>query len=117
MRLRTLAGATAMAALAAASAFAMPAGSAQSGARASRGHTVVLKNIRFNPGALSIRRGDTVTWMWRDGSTKHNVTGGSFKSRTMAKGSFTVRFTRAGTFNYHCSIHWHEGMRGKIVVH
>jgi plastocyanin len=115
MRLRTPAGAAVLA-LAATLAIAIPAGSAQSGARAARGHTVVLKNIRFNPGTLSIRRRDTVTWVWKDGSTKHNVTGSGFKSRTMASGSFTVRFTRAGTFNYHCSIHWREGMRGKIVV-
>lgn len=116
MRVRTL-GAAAIATLAATSAFAIPAGLAQVGAHASGGHTVVLKNIRFNPGTLNIRRGDTVTWVWRDGPTKHNVTGGGFKSRTMARGSFAVRFTRAGTFNYHCSIHWREGMRGKIVVH
>jgi plastocyanin len=117
MRLRALAGATGIATLAATSAVAIPQVAAQSGAHASGGHTVVLKNIRFNPGALSIRRGDTVTWVWRDGSTKHNVTGTSFKSRTMSKGSFTVRFAHSGTFNYHCSIHWREGMRGKIVVH
>jgi plastocyanin len=117
MRLRALAGTTtAMAALAATLAFALPAGSAQGGARAAGGHTVVLKNIRFNPGTLNIRRGDTVTWVWRDGSISHNVTGSGFKSHTMSHGSFSVRFTRKGTFNYHCSIHWREGMRGKIVV-
>jgi plastocyanin len=116
MRVRTLAGAT-IAALAAGSAFALPSGSAQSGgAHAAGGHTVVLKNIRFNPGAIRIRRGDSVTWVWRDGPTAHNVTGGGFKSRTMSKGSFTVRFTRKGTFNYHCSIHWHQGMTGKVIV-
>ncbi|MGN6372262.1 MAG: plastocyanin/azurin family copper-binding protein [Solirubrobacteraceae bacterium] len=115
MRARTLAGAT-IAALAAGSAIALPSGAAPGGARAAGGHTVVLKNIRFNPGSIRIHRGDTVTWMWRDGPIAHNVTGGGFKSRTMSKGSFTVRFTRKGTFNYHCSIHWHQGMTGKIVV-
>lgn len=114
MRARTLAGAT-IAALAVGSAVALPSG-AQSGAHAAGGHTVVLKNIRFNPGAIRIRRGDTVTWAWRDGPIAHNVTGGGFKSRTMSKGSFTVRFTRKGTFSYHCSIHWHQGMQGKVVV-
>lgn len=115
MRLRTLAGATG-AALAAASASALPVGLAQGGAHASSGHTVVLKNLHFNPATLSIRRGDTVTWLWRDGSTQHNVTGSGFKSRTMSHGSFTVRFTRRGTFSYHCTIHVSLGMRGKIVV-
>jgi plastocyanin len=116
MTARTLAGAT-IATLAATLAIAIPVGLARGGAQAAGGHTVVLRNIRFNPGTLSIRRGDTVTWVWRDGATKHNVTGPGFKSHTMARGSFTVRFTRSGTFNYHCSIHWREGMRGRIVVH
>lgn len=114
MRRRTLAS-TAIAVLAASLAFALPQVWARSGARAASGHTVVLKNIRFNPGTLSIRRGDTVTWVWRDGSTAHNVTGGTFKSRTMSRGSFTVRFTHKGTFSYHCTIH--TSMRGKIIVH
>lgn len=115
MRLRTLAGATG-AVLAATSAFALPAVMAQGDAHASSGHTVVLKNIRFNPATLNIHRGDTVTWLWRDGSTAHNVTGGGFRSRTMSHGSFTVRFTHKGTFSYRCTIHASLGMRGKIVV-
>jgi plastocyanin len=86
------------------------------GARAASSHTVVLKAIRFHPGTLDIRRGDSVTWLWRDGRTKHNVTFRSVHSRTMNSGSFTVRFTSRGTFEYHCTIHVHEGMRGKIVV-
>jgi plastocyanin len=92
-------------------------GAAQTPARAAQNHTVVLKNIRFNPGTISIHRGDTVTWLWRDGGTRHNVTGSSFHSRTQGGGSFAVRFTRAGTFNYHCTIHVFEGMKGKVVVH
>lgn len=87
------------------------------GARSSAGHSVVLKNIRFHPGVLTIRRGDSVTWLWRDGGEEHNVTFHGFHSRTMARGSYTVRFTRAGTFNYHCTIHEAEGMRGRIIVH
>jgi plastocyanin len=113
IKLQALAGAGA----ALATAIVLVPAAAQGGAHAARGHTVVLKNIRFNPSTLSIHRGDTVTWVWRDGATKHNVTGTRFKSHTMAKGSFTVRFTRTGTFSYHCTIHVSLGMRGKIVVH
>jgi plastocyanin len=111
--------------LSAAAAIALPAAALAGGsggppsapARIAQRHTVVLKNIRFNPGALSIRRGDSVTWLWRDGGTEHNVTASSFRSHTQKGGSFTVRFNRAGTFNYHCTIHVSEGMKGKIVVH
>lgn len=118
MRHRTLAGAsTAIAALGASLAFAIPEVLAKPSSRSASHHTVVLKNIRFNPATLSIRRGDTVTWIWSDGSTRHNVTGGGFRSRTMSHGSFSVRFTRKGTFSYRCTIRASLGMRGKIVVH
>ncbi len=87
------------------------------GASDAASHTVVLKDIRFHPGSLTIRRGDSVTWLWRDGGTEHNVTSRSFHSRTMSRGSLTVRFNRSGTFSYRCTIHESEGMRGRIVVH
>jgi plastocyanin len=80
-------------------------------------HTVALSHVRYHPGTLSIKRGDTVTWLWQDKGKEHNVTGKGFKSKTMTKGSFSVRFTKAGTFNYHCTIHVSEGMRGSVVVH
>jgi plastocyanin len=86
------------------------------GARAAARHTVTLKNFRFHPGNLTINRGDTVTWSWRDGETEHNVTFHGFHSRTQTSGSYTVRFSRTGTFSYRCTIHAAEGMRGKIVV-
>jgi plastocyanin len=87
------------------------------GAHASSGHSVVLKQVRFNPGAITINRGDSVTFVWRDGGEKHNVTFRGFHSKTMGKGSYSVRFMGKGTFNYRCTIHESKGMRGKIVVH
>jgi plastocyanin len=87
------------------------------GARSAGSHTVTLKDIRFHPGDLSINRGDSVTWVWRDGETEHNVTFHGFHSRTQARGSYTVRFEHSGTFSYECTIHVAEGMKGKIVVH
>jgi plastocyanin len=104
-------------ALAAAAAIGLLPTGALGGAHAARGHTVTLKNIRFHPGTLVINRGDSVTWLWRDGKTEHNVTFHGRHSRTQASGSYTVRFAHSGTFNYHCTIHVSEGMRGKIIVH
>ena len=80
-------------------------------------HTVVLQDLGFHPGTLTIRHGESVTWVWHDGETEHNVTGSGFRSHTQSHGSFTERFTHAGTFNYRCTIHVAEGMVGKIVVH
>ncbi|HEX5307979.1 MAG TPA: plastocyanin/azurin family copper-binding protein [Solirubrobacteraceae bacterium] len=114
MRPRTLVAALATAAIACAGAIPTLA---SGGAHSSSVHDVVLKNIRFHPSSLSIKRGDTVTWLWQDKGTGHNVTGSGFKSKTMGHGSFSVRFTKSGTFNYHCTIHVHEGMVGKVVVH
>lgn len=114
MRGRAMAGA--LATLAVAGGATIPA-LASTGAHSAATHSVALKNIRFRPGTLSIKRGDTVTWLWQDKGVEHNVTGSGFKSKTMTKGSFGVRFTRAGTFNYRCTIHAAEGMKGSIVVH
>jgi plastocyanin len=85
------------------------------GARTASTHTVTLKNLRFRPGTLTIARGDTVTWQWRD-REEHNVTFRGLRSRTMTHGSFTVRFARSGAFAYRCTIHASEGMKGKIIV-
>ena len=93
----------------------IPAG-AFGGARSASGHSVTLKEIRFHPATLSIRRGDSVTWRWRE-ETEHNVSFNGFHSRTQTSGSYTVKFTHRGTFNYRCTIHVKEGMKGKIIVH
>jgi plastocyanin len=110
---RIKAGFVATVALAAAAA--VPA-AALGGAHAARGHTVSLHEFRFHPGTLTINRGDTVTWVWHD-NVEHNVTFHSTHSRTQEHGTYTLRFNHSGTFNYHCTIHVSEGMRGRIVVH
>jgi plastocyanin len=102
------------AALALATVALIPA-AAFGGAHSASTHTVILHEFRFHPASLTIHRGDSVRWLWRD-QTEHNVTFHGFHSRTQETGSYTVRFTHSGTFNYHCTIHVEEGMRGKIVV-
>ena len=108
-------GLGAMAALALTVAALVPA-VALGGASTASTHSVVLKSIRFHPGTLTIKRGDSVMWLFRD-NTEHNVTFHGFHSRTKETGSYTIRFTHSGTFSYRCTIHESEGMRGKITVH
>jgi len=91
-------------------------GGGTGGARSAGSHTVTLKDIAFHPGEVSIARGDSVTWVWRDGETEHNVTFHGFHSRTQTHGSYTVRFMHSGTFSYECTLHVAEGMKGEIVV-
>jgi plastocyanin len=106
----------ALASLAAAIALALVPTGALGGARAAGTHSVILREIRFHPATLNINRGDSVKWIWRE-QTEHDVTFHSFHSRTQETGTYTVRFNRKGTFNYHCTIHLEEGMRGKVIVH
>jgi plastocyanin len=80
--------------------------------------TVVLRDIEFKPAAVTLKRGGSVTFSWRDGDTPHNVTPTGAKRfkrlATRKAGSATVRFARAGTYRYVCTIH--PGMDGRIVV-
>jgi plastocyanin len=85
-------------------------------AQLARSHVVSLKNLAFLPRALTIHRGDSVTWVWRDRGIAHNVTGHGFHSATQTHGSFSLRFTRGGTYSYRCTIHRAQGMVGAIVV-
>jgi plastocyanin len=89
--------------------------SALGGAHAAAGHVVILHHSTFSPSTISIRRGESVTWVWAPGRVLHNVIGHSFQSRTQTHGSYTVRFTHGGSFGYTCTVH--VGMNGRVVVH
>lgn len=98
---------------------ALPA-SAGAGARATPAgvHTVLLENIAIHPATIRVHRGDTVRWLFRDRSVSHNVTSrGALRFRSSSSrqtGSYSVRFTRRGTYRYHCTIH--PSMQGRVVV-
>jgi plastocyanin len=74
----------------------------------------MVDGLAFQPRSITISRGTTVKWVNRDNIT-HTSTSSSWNSGNVAPGtSFRHRFRRAGTFNYHCSIH--SSMTGTIVV-
>ena len=80
------------------------------------GAQVVMKNIAFDSTRLTIKVGQTVTWVNQD-SAQHDVVAnnGEFKSSLFgAGGTFSFTFTKAGTYPYNCSIHPH--MTGTIIV-
>lgn len=87
-------------------------------AAGARTTTVVIKNIDFSRHTVRINRGDSVRWRFADAGVSHNVTSRGrprFRSsRSMQTGTFAVRFTRAGTYRYVCTIH--PGMRGRVIV-
>ena len=79
--------------------------------------TITLKNIRYTPSAVSTTRGSKVTWVWRDGSIRHDVrfkSGGFKPSRLQSRGSYTLTFKKKGTFRFFCSVH--SEMTGRVTV-
>ena len=69
--------------------------------------TVTIADLAFSPGNLQVPVGATVTWKNRD-SAPHDATArdGSWKTSTLSTGeSDTLTFSRAGEYDYYCSIH------------
>lgn len=97
-------------------------GGGTGGAKAPAGPAVTMKDISFKPGAVTVKKGQTVTWTNED-SVGHDVTeesgpGPKFKSGGpggIAKGAtFSHKFTQPGTYRYVCTVH--GGMKGSIKV-
>lgn len=77
---------------------------------------VVIDRRKFTPATMTVAPGTTVTWVNREDAT-HTVTADdkSFDSGKLDTGkTFTHTFDTAGTYPYHCEIHY--GMTGQVVV-
>jgi plastocyanin len=89
--------------------------SAPGPAQASGTRTVDINHFKYHPPTLVIAKGTTVVFS-NSARIAHTATDkGVFDSGHIKPGhSFSVRFTRKGTFAYHCKIH--RFMHGKVVV-
>lgn len=78
--------------------------------------TVILRDIAFKPGEITVEVGDTVTWRFEDKGIPHDVTAkdDSFKSETMDAGTFRHTFDEPGKYEYLCSLH--PAMKGVVEV-
>lgn len=79
-------------------------------------NSVLISNFKFSPATLTVKVGDTVTWMNQD-SVDHSITAddGSFDTGLFAQGKTASNtFNQAGTFAYHCGVH--PNMQGTIIV-
>jgi amicyanin len=81
--------------------------SAPSGAVAT--NTVAIQNYMFSPMAITVKTGTKVTWTNKD-SVHHTVTGtvaaDDINSSQLAQNqSYSVTFTKAGTYSYYCQDH------------
>lgn len=110
------AAAVAVLALTAAGSLGTATGGIAQGATATR--TVHVVDIDFSPRRLVVSRGTTVRWSFEDEATPHNVTSRGAKhfrsSPTQQNGTYSVRFTKPGTYTYVCTIHLN--MKGRVVV-
>ena len=81
---------------------------------------VTIKDRKFNPPTLTIKAGETVTWVNKD-DHDHTVDGqvenddDDFDSGNLGSGdSFKHTFDKSGKFKYACS--YHPRMKGTIIV-
>jgi plastocyanin len=77
---------------------------------------IKIDNFSFSPTQLTIPVGSSVTWVNND-DVPHTVVGShqEFRSKALdTDDTFSFTFTKAGTFEYFCSVH--PMMTGKIVV-
>ncbi len=77
---------------------------------------VKIDNFVFAPETLTIAVGTSVTWVNHD-DIPHTVVENNMAFRSKAldtNDSYSFTFTKAGTYDYFCSLHPH--MKGKIVV-
>ena len=92
-----------------------PAGGDPADATLVKTSEVVAKDNRFDPVAVEVPAGTSVTWSFQDGGTPHDVTGEGWKSGDpRSKGTFRHTFDRPGTYDYRCTLH--RGMDGRVVV-
>ena len=79
--------------------------------------TTVNGVFTFKPKTITIAVGTTVTWT-NNTTVAHTATsndGKTFNSGIINPGaSFSFKFTKVGTFHYHCMIHLF--MKGTIIV-
>jgi plastocyanin len=78
----------------------------------------------FNPAIVTIREGQSVTWVWPEGSGLHNVVPDGEEPPTSGApqegpNTYTHTFQAPGRYRYHCSVHGAAGgvgMSGEVLV-
>src|SRR5436305_14452866 len=78
---------------------------------------IEIKDFAFNPQTITVKSGETVTWINRD-EEPHTIVsvGKQFKKSTAldTDQEFTITVGAPGTYDYFCSVH--PKMTGTIVV-
>jgi len=75
----------------------------------------MAKSYRFDPKTIEVKVGDTVTWTNNDNFT-HTVQVDGQPDHKVGRGdSVSIRFDKAGTYHYVCTLHSHD-MHGTVIV-
>jgi plastocyanin len=78
---------------------------------------VTVSDTMYSPSILYVTSGTTVRWT-NQGTHHHTITSNwRWESGELKKGeTFSLLFTRKGTYHYYCRLH-SQFMRGKVVVY
>ena len=80
--------------------------------------SVSVQDDKFVKALVVIHKGDSVKWTWK-GKHRHNVFQvggpGHFHSPTQAKGTYTHRFKKTGTYKFQCTYHAAMKMTVKVI--
>jgi len=78
-------------------------------------HTIVIEGVRYEPATLTIKRGDSVTWVNKDPYPHTATASGTFDSRSIAANrSWTFTARNAGRYDYVCTLH--PNMKATLIV-
>ncbi len=82
---------------------------------------VHASNYKFTPSDITVAPGDTVTWVWDEGThttTSDSTSGVDSWNAPLDQNHLTFSFvlTDPGVHNYHCIYHVNLGMVGSITV-
>jgi plastocyanin len=99
------------------SAFALTGDMKDADSTNSKQNTIEIKDFAFNPQTITVKSGQTITWINRD-EEPHTVVSveKQFKKSSAldTDQSFTITAGTPGTYTYFCSVH--PKMTGTIVV-
>ena len=73
------------------------------------------KSYKFEPAAIVIKAGTSVTWRNED-NFSHTVKFDGSADHKLGRGeTVTIRFGKPGTYHYVCTLHSHD-MHGEVIV-
>ena len=81
--------------------------------------SVIIKNFKFTPAELKVKKGTTVTWRNED-TAAHTVESSTADNKVIKSeqldpdDTFTFTFDATGEFPYLCGLH--RSMKGKVIV-